>query len=205
MLLLVFLATLWSNSLHADQAPPPDVSGWQQVQTLRLDVRLDDDRLIILGFSATYQDPADPASRVRVFYQHQPVVVMARQSVTDSFNATRDLTSFNRNREESALTETRKSATPFCFIAERDSAGTISGTIQAWLIRQDGTWTYSPSAGPDAPYRTAFSEPDFRHRTRLIPVGIAFHLDQTYHIVRVSQSDLPTLKAAQKLEAKRGK
>ena len=147
-----------------------------------------------------YQNPDSPNEFVRVYYRQVALISECAKQKSSSESGSREGNLSNlkylRKQETEAISRVQQSTDSFAYVRlqmskdPRTGQEIQDGFSQAWLLDQNGNWTFGSGYNIVA---TPFSEQSKDNPKKRVIVGIKFDLAGANHIVRIDQDNILSL------------
>ncbi len=189
--LLIFPVLARAQLPNEINPPPPDISGWVEVERSSFGVKPLDDVTLYLGFIVKYQNPANPDEFIRVWMRYQPFFHIRRR-VRDEGSRQEFLDSRAQAKIEEELKKRREKADPIVYeryfleLDQRTNLRFQREATETWLRNYAGVWRYSRGGEKDViPYSQALAWDSEKRLT----VGQEFRLGKDYHILKMNPNE----------------
>lgn len=175
------------------QAQPdtPDITGWNQVSFTTINISLEGESVIYLGYEAEYRNPANQNEFVKVLGRFISFV-----SVPASGSEKTPYAEVANNYLELEVNEAIQGqidkADIFHYVRWKTAINTqtrqvvLDGLVERWLLGPTGAWFYSAGEN-DKLLVMEISVPNKYNAKQYVKVGIQYMLKDTVHIIRTDE------------------
>ncbi len=195
--MFISLVALLVMGISGSGSSPPDVKNFTPVLSKELEFRIDDYKTALVGRVVVYQNPDDKNEFVRVYYRQVAIISERGQEKNNTEAGSRDANlsnlKYHSQEETEVLGRVQKATDAFAYVQwrtvhdSRTGQDIRDGFFQAWLLEQNGNWTFAHGYNLNT---SPLSEPSKADPRKRIIVGIRFDLAGAVHIVRVDQDDV---------------
>ncbi|OGN03822.1 MAG: hypothetical protein A2655_00995 [Candidatus Yanofskybacteria bacterium RIFCSPHIGHO2_01_FULL_43_42] len=179
--------------------PAPDISGWEIVQTSRIEFRISDEAVAYLGLDieyAEYRNPDDPGEFVRVVSRHIPMI--PARPVINNGQLFREVATalYVQKKEQDRLNEIGKKTDSILVVRWRTKKNSRTGkdmkdgNVDIWFLQSSGECLTTQNKRVGVQFMT---ENVGNGKPHNVFVGIKYQVGDAYHILKVDRRDLVQL------------
>lgn len=185
---------------------PPDITGWNVVDTSRIELIVSDDIIAYLGFSTEYNNPDDPSEFVRVYSRHIPLVIAKTHKVNERMAMEVYALIYNQQEAEKKLRQVSLLADPFIYERWKMTKNLLTGRqdkldgdVGIWFmpaegLRADGSWYLFKNERVGVEF---FTENINSNKPKAKPYnvfsGIEYRVGDLSHMIRLDRNILIAL------------
>lgn len=191
--LLAFVIVFSPYLARADTPPVPDISGWVNISTSRIEVRMSESKIAYLGLEAVYYNPSNHREFIKVISRHVPIVFVKPKVENNRLFNEVAMSLYANKEEKDRLEELARKTDHILYIHWRirddslDGRGMREGDVDIWLLGPDGVYRFFQNERVAIQFLT---ENVGNGAQRNVLAGRKYQVSDTYQLLKVARQDL---------------